>query len=66
MFEREILGNLQKLASICSTFVLQTMGMSAFREGNLISLPGMDTSAQHRRSLQRVAHGHDFRRAGRG
>jgi exosortase len=42
VFEREILGNLQKLASVCSTFVLQTMGISAFREGNLISLPEMD------------------------
>ncbi|HJQ80657.1 MAG TPA: exosortase/archaeosortase family protein [Lacipirellulaceae bacterium] len=42
VLERSILGNLQKIASICSTFVLQTMGISAFREGNLISIPGMD------------------------
>jgi exosortase len=42
VLERAILGNLQKIASMCSTFVLQTMGISAFREGNLISIPGMD------------------------
>jgi exosortase len=42
LFERAILGNLQKIASICSAFVLQTMGISAFRDGNLISIPGMD------------------------
>jgi exosortase len=40
--ERPVLGGLQKLASICSTFVLQTIGMSAFRQGNLISVPGAD------------------------
>ncbi|MCI0332576.1 MAG: exosortase/archaeosortase family protein [Planctomycetes bacterium] len=40
MWERPILGGLQKLASICSTFVLQTIGMAAFRQGNLISIPG--------------------------
>jgi exosortase len=40
--ERPVLGGLQTLASICSTFVLQTMGMAAFRQGNLISLPGAD------------------------
>jgi exosortase len=33
---------LQKLASICSTFVLQTMGVSAFRQGNLINIPGLE------------------------
>jgi exosortase len=42
MLERPILGGLQKFASICSTFVLQTMGMAAFRQGNLISIPGSD------------------------
>jgi exosortase len=42
VLERAILGNLQKIASMCSTFVLQTMGISAFREGNLISIPGME------------------------
>jgi exosortase len=34
--------NLQKLASICSTFVLQTLGVSAFRQGNLINMPGLE------------------------
>jgi exosortase len=34
-------GKLQRLASICSTFVLQTLGVSAFRQGNLISIPGL-------------------------
>jgi exosortase len=42
MIERPVLGGLQKVASICSTFVLQTMGMSAFRQGNLISIPGSE------------------------
>jgi exosortase len=41
-FERAILGNLQTLASICSTFVLQTLGVAAFREGNLIRIPNAD------------------------
>jgi exosortase len=36
-------GKLQRLASICSTFVLQTLGVSAFRSGNLISIPGLET-----------------------
>ena len=40
--ERPVLGGLQTLASICSTFVLQTMGMAAFRQGNLISIPGSE------------------------
>ncbi len=42
VLERPVLGGLQKFASICSTFVLQTMGMAAFRQGNLISIPGTD------------------------
>jgi exosortase len=40
--EVSLLGRLQRLASISSTFVLQTLGVSAFRQGNLISIPGMD------------------------
>jgi exosortase len=40
--ERPVLGGLQKFASMCSTFVLQTMGVAAFRQGNLISVPGAD------------------------
>ena len=42
MIERPVLGGLQKFASICSTFVLQTLGMAAFRQGNLISIPGSE------------------------
>jgi exosortase len=37
-----VLLKLQRLASICSTFVLQTLGVAAFRQGNLISIPGME------------------------
>jgi exosortase len=40
--EMLILMRLQRFASICSTFVLQTMGIAAFRQGNLISIPGTD------------------------
>jgi exosortase len=40
--ERSVLGTLQQIASMCSTFVLQTLGMAAFRQGNLISIPGSD------------------------
>jgi exosortase len=42
VLEHKILWNLQTLASVCSTFVLQTMGVAAFRQGNLISVPGAD------------------------
>ena len=38
-----VLGRLQRMASISSTFVLQVLGVSAFRQGNLISIPGMST-----------------------
>jgi len=38
-----VLGRLQRMASISSTVVLQTLGVSAFRQGNLISIPGMST-----------------------
>ena len=41
--EVSVLGRLQRLASITSTFVLQTLGVAAFRQGNLISIPGMST-----------------------
>lgn len=40
--ETSVLLELQDWASAGSTFVLQTMGISAFRQGNLISIPGMD------------------------
>jgi len=38
--EHNILWRLQTLASVGSTFVLQTMGVAAFRDGNLIKVPG--------------------------
>ena len=41
--EVSVLNRLQKLATIASTFVPQTLGVSAFRTGNLISIPGMET-----------------------
>jgi exosortase len=40
-FEVKVLNSLQRIASISSTFVLQTLGVAAFRQGNLISIPGM-------------------------
>ena len=41
-FEVLILNRLQRVATISSTFVLQTLGVAAFRDGNLIILPGSD------------------------
>jgi exosortase len=41
--EVNVLNRLQRLATISSTFVLQTIGVSAFRNGNLISIPGLTT-----------------------
>lgn len=40
VLEQNVLWKLQTLASACSTFVLQTLGVAAFREGNLINIPG--------------------------
>ena len=40
VLEQNVLWRLQTIASVCSTFVLQTLGVAAFREGNLISVPG--------------------------
>ena len=40
--EVAVLNRLQKMATASSTFVLQTLGVAAFRNGNLISLPGSD------------------------
>ena len=37
-----MLNRLQRLASISSAFVLQTLGLAAARTGNLIRIPGMD------------------------
>jgi len=42
VLEHNILWRLQTLASVCSTFILQTLGVAAFRQGNLISVPGAD------------------------
>ena len=39
--EVNVLNRLQRMATIASTFVLQTLGIAAFRTGNLISIPGM-------------------------
>jgi exosortase len=41
--EVNVLNRLQRLATISSTFVLQTLGVAAFRVGNLITIPGMGT-----------------------
>jgi exosortase len=41
--EVSVLNRLQRMATIASTFVLQTLGIAAFRTGNLISIPGMGT-----------------------
>jgi exosortase len=40
VLEQNVLWRLQTIGSVCSTFVLQTLGVAAFREGNLISVPG--------------------------
>jgi exosortase len=37
-----VLLRLQTLAAMCSTFVLQTLGVPAFRSGNVINISGMD------------------------
>lgn len=42
ILERAVLGRLQTFASICSTFVLQTLGIGASRQGNLINISGME------------------------
>jgi exosortase len=39
--EVNVLNRLQRMATISSTFVLQTLGVAAFRQGNLIQIPGM-------------------------
>jgi exosortase len=40
--EVAVLNRLQRVATVSSTFVLQTLGVAAFRDGNLISLPGSE------------------------
>jgi len=43
ILEVTVLNTLQRIASICSTFVLQTLGLGAIRNGNVIRIPGMET-----------------------
>lgn len=42
IIERTVHLRLQTLASMCSTFVLQTLGLAAFRHGNVINISGTD------------------------
>ncbi|HEY2826865.1 MAG TPA: exosortase/archaeosortase family protein [Pirellulales bacterium] len=42
ILEQGVLWRLQTVASAASTFILQTMGVPAFRQGNLITISGMD------------------------
>lgn len=42
VLEQGVLWRLQTVASAASTFLLQTMGVPAFRQGNLITISGMD------------------------
>jgi exosortase len=39
--EATVLLKLQTFATICSTFVLQTLGVAAFRQGNIITISGV-------------------------
>lgn len=39
--ELNVLNRLQRMATVSSTFVLQTIGVAAIRTGNLIQIPGM-------------------------
>jgi exosortase len=40
VLEQGVLWRLQTMASVASTFVLQTLGVAAFRQGNLINIAG--------------------------
>src|SRR5262249_10911920 len=40
LLEQGVLWRLQTMASVASTFVLQTLGVAAFRQGNLINIAG--------------------------
>jgi exosortase len=42
LLERTLLSGLQRMAAIASTVVLQTIGVSAFRVGNTISITGVE------------------------
>jgi exosortase len=41
--EQTVLARLQTMAAAASTVVLQTIGVAAFRRGNLIDIPGIET-----------------------
>ena len=41
ILEHGLLISLQRVATVCSTVVLQTMGIAAFRTGNMITIPGV-------------------------
>ena len=41
LMEDSLLMHLQRVATICSTLVLQTLGIAAYRAGNVITLPGV-------------------------
>ena len=41
LLENSLLMHLQRVATICSTMVLETLGIAAHRQGNVISLPGV-------------------------
>ncbi|HEX5472570.1 MAG TPA: exosortase/archaeosortase family protein, partial [Lacipirellulaceae bacterium] len=41
VLETSVLNRLQQMATVASTFVLQTLGVAAFRTGNLITIPGL-------------------------
>lgn len=42
ILEHEVLWKLQSFASTCSTVVLQTLGIAAFQQGNVINIFGME------------------------
>lgn len=42
ILEHEVLWRLQTLSSTCSTMVLQTLGVPAFQQGNVINIFGME------------------------
>lgn len=44
-------GPLQRFAIVASTYALQTLGMPALAEGNIILLPGMSGLAWPRRAM---------------
>ena len=41
VLENSLLMHLQRVATVCSTLILQTLGIAAYRAGNVITLPGV-------------------------